>query len=182
MKMGRFLAIGLVTKIEVEKTKVQQAQMSVEQLQAKIQQECGFDADLYELIENEEIYDFRLKDEIWFEQLLPFLKTIYPLLYDKPSDYENVLVELDSMPSLQWMEWAKEKSEWTFQFDKYGDCDYLREGFFDFKIHYESVMLSMEGKILMEEYGRQFRFFKRMMAQTFKEFSLANALRVYITG
>ena len=180
--MGRFLAIGLVTKIRVEKTKVQQAQMSVEQLQAKIQKECGFDADLYEIIEDEEIYDFRLKDEIWFEQLLPFLKTIYPLLYDEPSDYENVLVELDSMPSSQWMEWAKTKSEAAFQFDKYGDCDYLSEGFFDFKIHYESVMLSMEGKILMEEYGRQFRFFKRTMEQTFKEFSLANALRVYITG
>ena len=33
--MGQFLAIGLVTKIEVEKAKVQQAQMSVGQLQEK---------------------------------------------------------------------------------------------------------------------------------------------------
>jgi hypothetical protein len=34
----------------------------------------------------------------------------------------------------------------------------------------------------MEMYRRQFRFFKRLMAQAFKDFSLANALRVYITG
>lgn len=180
--MGRFLAIGLVTKIEVEKTKVQKAQMSVDQLQAKIQRECGFDAGLYELIENEKIYEFQLKKEIWSEQLLPFLQTIYPLLYDELSNYESILVKLGSMPSSQWMEWAKTKPEAAFQFDGYGGCDYLREGFVNLKIYYESVMLSMEGKIIMEEYGRQFKFFKRIMVKTFTEFSLANTLRVYITG
>jgi hypothetical protein len=40
----------------------------------------------------------------------------------------------------------------------------------------------MEGKIVMETYGRQFRFFKYAMVQAFKEFMLAGALRVYITG
>lgn len=180
--MGQFLAIGLVTKIKVEKTKVQKAQMSTEQLQAKIQQEYGFDADLYEPIENEEIYEFQLKQEILIEQLLPFLKTIYPLLYDKSGYYEKILEELGSMPSSEWIEFTKKHPEEAFQFDKYGECDYLREKFVDLKIHYESVILSMEGKILMETYGRQFRFFKRLMTQTFKEFLLANALRVYITG
>jgi hypothetical protein len=180
--MGQFLAIGLVTKIEVEKAKVQQAQMSVGQLQEKIQQKYGFNADLYELIENEEVYEFELKKEILFEQLLPFLKTIYPLLYDESTYYDSILEKLGSIPSSQWMEFVQNESEEAFQFDKYGKCDYLRENFVDLKIYYESLILSMEGKIVMETYGRQFRFFKQLMTQTFKEFSLANALRVYITG
>jgi hypothetical protein len=145
--MGRFLGIGLVTKIKVAKTEVQKAQMSVEQLQAKIEQELGFDTGLYDLIENEDVYEFQLKEEILFEQLLPFLKTIYPLLYDKSDYYDSILGKLSSTPSSQWIEFSKKESEEAFQFDEYGDCDYLREKFVDFKIHYESVMLSMEGKL-----------------------------------
>lgn len=180
--MGQFLAIGLVTKIKVEKAKVQQAQMSVGELQEKIQQKYGFNADLYELIENEEVYEFELKKEILFEQLLPFLKTIYPLLYDESIYYDSILEKLGSMSSSQWMEFVRRESEEAFQFDKYGECDCLTEKFIDIKIYYESLILSMEGKILMETYGQLFQFFKLTMMQTFKEFSLASALRVYITG
>ena len=34
----------------------------------------------------------------------------------------------------------------------------IEEKFTDVHLHYESIMLSMEGKIMMEAYGRQFRF------------------------
>jgi hypothetical protein len=180
--MGQFLAIGIVSKISVAKKQVNKAQISVEQLQEKMQQECYFLPELYEINETEDFYYFELKEAILYEQLVPFLKTLYPLLYDESAYYESVLKELETLPLSEWLAWAKTKPEEAFQFDKYGECDYLRQGFSGIDVYYESLLLSMEGKISMETYGRQFRFFKYAMAQAFKEFSLAGALRVYITG
>jgi hypothetical protein len=39
-----------------------------------------------------------------------------------------------------------------------------------------------KGKIIMEEYGQQFNFFKYCMLQAYNQFPIASALRVYITG
>ena len=60
--------------------------------------------------------------------------------------------------------------------------DYLKKGFSRVTINYENIILSMEGKIIMEEYGRQFRFLKHTMKNAFKDFSLASALNIYITS
>jgi hypothetical protein len=180
--MGQFLAIGIVSKIGVKKTQVNKAQLSIEQLQEKMQQELSFLPELYEVNEEEEFYSFQLKEAVLSEQLVPFLKTIYPLLYDKSAYYESVLKELETLPPSEWLSWAETKPEEAFQLDEYGSGDYLRQGFSDIDVYYDCLLLSMEGKISMETYGRQFRFFKYAMAQAFKAFTLAGALRVYITG
>lgn len=180
--MGQFLAIGIVSKISVAKKQVNKAQISIDQLQEKMQQECYFLPELYEINETEDSYYFELKESILYEQLVPFLRILYPLLYDKSAYYESVLKELETLPPSEWLAWAETKPEEAFQFDEYGTCDYLRQGFSDIDVYYDCLLLSMEGKISMETYGRQFRFFKYAMAQAFKEFTLAGALRVYITG
>jgi hypothetical protein len=66
--------------------------------------------------------------------------------------------------------------------DENGGCDYLRYGFSDISVYYDCPLLSMEGKISMETFGRQFKFLKYIMMQSFKQFTLAGALRIYITG
>nr|VFK06080.1 MAG: hypothetical protein BECKLPF1236A_GA0070988_1000123 [Candidatus Kentron sp. LPFa]VFK22655.1 MAG: hypothetical protein BECKLPF1236C_GA0070990_1000128 [Candidatus Kentron sp. LPFa] len=66
--------------------------------------------------------------------------------------------------------------------DEYGMWDYLEKNHSSIQIYYDSLLLSMEGKISMESFGRQFKFFKYTMMQTFKQFGLSEALRVYITG
>lgn len=180
--MGQFLAIGIVSKIGVAKKQVNKAQISIEQLQEKMQQECYFLPELYEVSETEDFYYFQLKQVVLYEQLIPFLKKIYPLLYDNSAYYESVLSTLGTLPPSEWLSWAQTKPEEAFQFDEYGSCDYLRQGFSDIDVYYDSLLLSMEGKISMETYGRQFRFFKYAMVQAFKSFTLAGALRVYITG
>ena len=180
--MGEFLAIGIVSKIGVKKQHVNKTKITVEQLQEKMRQELGFVPEIYELNEEEDFYYFQLKDAVLHSQLIPFLKTIYPLLYDNPVYYESVLTKLETLPPSQWLEWAKTKPEEAFQFDEYGTRDYLKEGFSDITIYYDSMLISMEGTIVMECYGRQFRFFKQAMVQAFQPFTLAGALRVYITG
>jgi hypothetical protein len=92
------------------------------------------------------------------------------------------LKTLATMPPSEWLEWAESKPEEAFQLDENGACDYLRHGFTDIDVYTDCLLLSMEGKISMETYGRQFRFFKYAMIQAFKSFPLAVALQVYITG
>jgi hypothetical protein len=43
-------------------------------------------------------------------------------------------------------------------------------------------MLSHEGKISTEVFGRQFNFFDYCIHETFSEFPIVKALRVYISG
>ena len=180
--MGQFLAIGLATKIGVKKTEVDKAQLNIEQFQEKMKQELHYIPEIYVISDDNDFYHFILKDDIFHAQLIPFLKVIYPLLYDRSEYYDNIIKELKTLPPSEWLQWAEGKPEEAFQFDVYGMWDYLEKNHSRIRVYYECLLLSMEGKIVMEEFGRQFKFFKYTMAQTFREFSIAGALRTYITG
>jgi hypothetical protein len=180
--MGQYLAIGLVTTIRVEKSAVEKAALTTKVLKEKMATSFSFVADLYSLGEDDEYYVFTLKKVIFHGQLQPFLASFYPTFYDDKTYYDNVLLQLKEMAPEQWLEWADSKSECAFQFDSYGMSDYVSVGFTRLKFDYESVMLSMQGKVLMEEYNQVFKFFNYTMKQTFKSFPLSGALRVYITG
>ncbi len=171
--MGQYLAIGIVTEIKADKL----TNLNVEQLQERMQQQFHYVPDIYTVTDD---YHFTLKSEVLHSQLIPLLETIYPLLYSDSAYYQKVLQKLQTMPASEWLQWAENKPEEAFQLDEYGSSDYLypeRIG-----LYYNSLAFSMEGKIGMETYGRQFNFFKYTMQQTFKQFSLAGALRVYITA
>ena len=180
--MGQFLAIGLVTKIGVNKSKTDKINLSLEQLQEQMQRDLHYVPDLYTASEEDGYYHFLLNEEIFHAELPPFLKTFYPLLYSKPAYYEYVLEKLADMSPSEWLQWAQGKPEEAFQFDEYGTRDYLSVGHTRIPVSYDAVLLSMEGKIVMETFGRQFTFVKYAMMQTFRQFRLAGALRMYITG
>jgi hypothetical protein len=180
--MGQFLAIGLATKLYPRKTEVAKAQLSIEQLQNKMKEDLHFTPEIYVADETDNGISFTLKDDIFHGQLLPLLEVLYPLLYESSYYYNNVLQTLQTLPHEEWTEWSKGKSESAFQLDEYGMTDRIEEGHTSIPIFYESILLSMEGKILMEEYGKQFNFIKYTMKQAFKQFELSGALRIYITG
>ena len=180
--MGQFLAIGLATKIYVEQRELNAAQLTLDLLIERIREKLYFPPEIYETKEAKEGYSLNLKDYIIYEQLIPFLETIYPILYKNPVRYENTLEKLRTLPPSEWLNWAEGKPTEEFQSDEYGMSDTIKEKFKTVHLHYKSIILSMEGKISMEVYGRQFSFFKYTMNETFKKFSLSGALRIYITG
>ncbi len=183
--MGQFLAIGLVTKQIISKDQLEKGKISNEELISKMQKELHFNPVIFDFTENEKDIVFKLKKELFESELIPFLEKFYPLIYINNNSYLETLNELKSALSENWLPLAEDKSYEEFQIDNYGIEDNLC---FDkaFKprvtVYYESILLSMEGKIMMESYGRQFNFFKLCMTDMFKEFRLAGALRVYITG
>jgi hypothetical protein len=185
--MGQDLAIGLVTVASISKKEMEAGQISTSELIAEMEKQLHFTPELYEVHDTASVIRFSLKQEIFQAQLLPFLEEMYPLMYGagRSSTYEEVLKMLHETEPAQWLQAAESQSSEAYQQDSYGEQDYL---YFEkpFRPHvaisYKSIILSLEGKIFMEIHGRQFRFLKYCMVQTFGKHPLGGALRVYITG
>lgn len=185
--MGQYLTIGIATKCSTSKEDLQKHKITTEELLVKMQEEYHFEPSIYDMTETEDRYVFNLKPTILEKQLLPFLKKLYPKLYLGSSiDYTEIIELLESSAPDTWLDWLKDNGEEAFQLDSYGTSDYL---YFDkpfrpyIRLSFSNIiMLSLEGKISMETYGRQFTFFKYCLQEAFKEFSLAKAVRIYFTG
>jgi len=180
--MGQYLAIGLAIAMSVDKKEVEMLSIDLEELRGGMGEKFHYNPEIYDLSETGASYKFTLNEDVLRIQLIPFLEEIYPHLYDDSSYYQEILKKLKTTPSSEWLSWADKKPEQAFQSDQYGLSDYLKKNRSYLSVHTNHLALSMEGKISMETFGRQFGFFKYTMMQTFKQFSLAGALRVYITG
>lgn len=186
--MGQYLAIGITTRLTISKEEATKAKISFEEALQKMQQTLNFSADIYDFSEEKTYWLWSLKKEIWECELLHFLKTIYPLLYINKAYtvYEEVLKALSETAAQNWLKLAEDKSFSSFQIDEYGESERL---YFDEKpfqpkisVNSKSVILAMEGKIMMEVYGNFFKFFMLCVQKAFPNFQISKAIRVYITG
>jgi hypothetical protein len=184
--MGQFLAIGIVTEYVTSKINLQKYNITKNDLIAEMIIKLYFEPAIYDFSETDENYFFKLKSNVIENQLISFLEKFYPKVYlGRNQDFVNIIEILKNSEPSTWLKLSEEKSYEEFQLDVYGVPDYL---YFNkpFKPHANiystSIMLSLEGKIIIEENGRQFNFIKFCIQETFSEFSIAKALRVYITG
>ena len=180
--MGQFFAIGLTTEIYVKKSDVIKCKTDCSCVVDKMQGKLSYDPNIFENSEDEDHYIFLLKKDVFESQLIPFLSDFYTKIYQKPIMYEGIIEKLKSMPPEKWLEWAEEKPEDAFQLDEYGMRDTIEINYNCFSVYYVSLLLSMEGKISLEINERHFSFLKYCIMQTFSKYSLAGAIRIYITG
>lgn len=184
--MGQFLCIGLVTKMTVSKTKLLQANTTAAELLEAIESK-GYSRQIYDESADDSVITLDLKQEVLAAELLPFLEKFFPLLYneDDSTDWPDACETLRSSDPATWNEIAKKQTYYCFQEDRYADYEWIRckkSPNHRIPIHCDCIILSLEGKIAMEEYGCQFSFFKLCMREMLREFAIAAALRVYITG
>ena len=183
--MGQLLGIGLVTTLAVSQKKLQKCGVTIEECVEQMKQRFYFEPALYELSLDEDYYNWTLKTDILESQLVPFLESLYPMLYKNTHNFEETLKVLQKQTTTQqFLELADSKDIEEFQLNEYGESDYI---YFapskqSIGISYTSILLSHEGKIGMEVYGRQFAFFQYCIQKAFADFSLVKALRVYISG
>ena len=183
--MGRYLAIGLVTECGSSKIKLEQQNVTQEELIDGMKNKLHFDPTIYNLSEVNNNYLFTLKPDVLAQQLIPFLEKLYPLHYSDTTDYQQALDALKKTSPEEWLNLAEQKQGVAFQIDKYGQNEYFR---FDkpfrpsASIFSTSVMLAAEGKISMESSGMLFNVFRYCLQQTFINFPIAGAIRIYITG
>ncbi len=186
--MGQYLSVGIVTRLSVLKKEMEKGKIEQAEVFEQLENTLYFPIDIYDVTENDNAIILTLKNDVFMSELLSFLRKFYKIMYpDKEytTERDEVIEKLRTSLPADWMDIAENKSFCFFQKDKYGASDKL---YFekDFKpsvrVHYDGISLSTEGKIFMEEYGRQFNFVKYCMKAAFKEFAIAGALRVYITG
>lgn len=183
--MGQYLVSGIVTESVISKEKLTKYKISTEDLIKEMKYQLLFENDLYNLEENDEYIIFKLKNDIIERELLNFLEVYYPIYYYKNNVYKEALEKIKKTNSQDWIKLAENKSMEAFQIDSYGEEDYLSFDI-DFRptitVSHTTIMLTIEGKIFMEEYGSHFRLAKYCIKQAFKEFKISGAIRVYISG
>lgn len=184
--MGQYLAIGIKTNISIPKDR-NSKELSIEEIIDKMTSEWGFDASIYDFEETEKSWNWKLKISLFDEDFLSFLKAFYQQIYaNQSSDNDNVIKKLSNSPVTEWLVIASAKSFEAFQKDNSCESSYL---YFDDKpfrpyitINFQTIMLAMAGKIMIESSGGLFEFFEKMILQNFINFKISKAVKVYITG
>ena len=167
--MGRYVAIGLMTGLYFKK---REAEKVFDSSLVPLEMLRKFHApeDIYDVMENEEGTFLSLKDELLQEGLVDFLRDFYDSRYAF-SD------------SRQYIDEALEKVLYKFQMDSYWDPIYLLNKWDEtLRVRVFGIDLSVDGKILMECSNYLWDYVTTLMRESLKQYKVAGALHMTITG
>ena len=184
--MGRFLVIGMATRIVAVKKEVigcffsggfRNREVLLDTLNKR------FNAHgIYDIEEDDEEIRLVLKPDVAQKEWISFLRSFYKLRYGN-EDFEGVIDDLSKQNSLQsWLEIASRKEYESYQADRlysFPISDEKQDNRAHLVIDY--VILSLTGKIIMECYAQLFEFFTRLIRERLPEFRLADGLIIDIT-
>ncbi|MCL4555827.1 MAG: hypothetical protein M1572_02925 [Gammaproteobacteria bacterium] len=185
--MGNYLATGIVFEMTVSKKSKNGIAVALEDVFEKLARDRGFNPALYDVIDDETETVFRLKSDLLEQQLPSFLQDYYALMYaSKVESDENgsdVIAALEGKVTDEMLALAKSKSHTMFQLDTHHDMLYFRDKDFrpSLTVRYTIIILSIEGKAIMECYGTHFRFFKKCMLVAFSQHPIISTVQVFLT-
>jgi hypothetical protein len=184
--MGRYLAIGLTHQAFASREEMTKQEISIDELRQEIQKTFRYDLGLYDEETTDKHVVFTLKDAVLKDGLLPFLNAFYPIIYSDEKYYRWSLEHLQSTAFPQWLDLAKEKELQLFQYDQYGDPEYIwfSKGFQTrVVLRCNCIILYLgRGRVDTEGVEDFSRFFKYCLHEAFKEHAIAKALRFYYAG
>lgn len=182
--MGQYLAIGLRLMASVKKEQ-EFDEISVEDVLSKVENRYNL-SDIYERSEKEKYYVYSIKNEVLDKELVPLIEKFYALRYtkDEEMDTADVIETLKALPDTSArLDLLDDRRFQAYQASD--DMDYFNPDIFPLRevcVSSNNAILSIDGKIAMECYGRVFDFFSRCIAAQLQEFALSKALTVWIDG
>ena len=181
--MGQYLTIGIATHIVTDKERAERLFGNIDDFKSAFEKEFN-ESNIYQMRETDTAIVFDLKSAVAEPELMDFVRAFYELRYENKRDYEDVLEALSKENTLQgWLNIADEKRFECFQTDEY--VRYPIESpnpFCDLYLSIKQIILSIDGKIIMECYHDLFAFFTRLLQEKLKFYNLSNSLLVYISG
>lgn len=184
--MGQYLTIGVATKISVSKERAKrQASASPEKIKEAL--ELNYNkSGIYTVEETEDCVLLTLRPEIAEAELVDLLQDFYALRYSDKDEYIKEMMETLKNHT-KWEEWkeiADEKRFYYFQQDEYVITSTPCPGGWTNSLttYVEQILLSADGKIIMECWGDLFRFFTRLIKERLSKYQLADSLLVAISG
>ena len=184
--MGQYLTIGIATKISVRKDEAKwQASATIEKIKETL--ELNYNkSGIYTVEETEDSVLLKLRSEVAEAELTDLLQDFYALRYSDKDKY--VMEMMDTLKNYtKWEEWkeiADEKRDYYFQQDPYVITSTPCPGGWTNSLttYVEQILLSSDGKIIMECWGNLFRFFTRLIKERLSKYELADSLLVAISG
>ena len=183
--MGQYLCIGINTKISIERKSCRGSDATDEEIKETMKQHM-VNEELYDLTETENELVYSLKKEVAKQDWIRMLKEFYRIRYTETGeekDYEKLIEVLSQKNSLD--EWLEVGRKGMFCYYKMKRRPYyLCIGKWQslYRMDIEGIILSFDGKIIMECYNRLFQFFTQSIRERLKRYKLAQALQVYIYG
>jgi hypothetical protein len=177
--MGQYLTTSLLTRFSITKSDLESFPINnIKQIQNKF---INTEDDLFSIEETESNIIFRVKDNILLNELVVFLKVFYKDLHGTDAECQEIISTLDNDHDVQkWLTLANNKSFEKFQTDNFG-YSILYDGWKKLRINHSSIMLVLEGKIMMETYGKQFSFFEKLIRKTYSDFNISKLIKVGIS-
>lgn len=183
--MGQFLCIGIYTQIGASRKAVSSQYHNIDECRENIVKVEGLDEKLYDFHEDEEGISYTLKSNVLERDIVALTKRFYEMRYDfaDKCDSDAALAALEQCHNSQVvMELAQRKSFQCFQAGFTYDYVYAPRSIGGMLVNIQSIVLSLDGKIIMECYGQLFRFFTRLIQEKLADIPLSKALHVYIDG
>lgn len=183
--MGQFLCIGIYTQIRASRKDAEYQYHSVDECCEHIIKDKELDEALYDFSEDDEDIYYTLKPEILWRDVAALTKRFYAMRYRPGHEYDSDLAKeaLDKCQNCQEvMDLVRRKSFQCFQEGFTYDYVTATRTLGGMLISVKSIILSMDGKIIMECYGELFRFLTRLIREKLSDIPLAKALYVYIDG
>lgn len=186
--MGQYLFIGLRNHISVEKRRLGSKEEAIARNKAALEEQHTIPG-LYVEEEDENNYIYNLRSDIIEQELKPFLADFYRIRYkeigdfDMSKDCDKVLKGLQNCSTAEeYMDFARNNRYQPFRILSLPSF-FFTEPFEDAEpIHTEDIILSIDGKIIMESYNYLFRFLNQCIKERLKSYQLTNALRLFIGG
>ena len=185
--MGTYLATGIVVEMVVSKKSRDGKAVALEDVFEKLARDVGFNQAYYEVIDSEEETLLRLKSDLIEQQMPDFLRAYYAMMYASKEDSNDngldVIEAIEGKTADEMLTLAKNKDYTMFQLDGYHDYLYFHDKPFrpSLMVRYKTIILSLEGKAIMECYGTHFKFFKKCMLATFSAYPLISTVQVFLT-
>ena len=183
--MGRYLIIGLKLEACVYKDRINKyvsERRTKTDILAELENTLRLGSE-YDRKEEEDCYTYSLKQEICDKELLSFLKCFYDLRYiGENRESDTVMEKLSALSPQERLNLLEQKRFECFQEDEKTHYCYLDNcGWFEIPVYTRKIVLSMDGKIIMECYNEILDFFRRCIAKQLEDFRLTKALDVYLS-
>jgi len=180
--MGRFLVIGIATRMVADKNECEKAFKGVEGLKAAMENQFN-SSGIYQMSETESKIILELKPEVAEREWIDFIGAFYDIRYSDYVERDMVFEELSQKDNLKdWLEIAEGKEFEGYQATHFYYCPMdSPSAFYDAYVSMDVVILSLDGKIMMECYDSLFDFFTRLIREKLSNYRLADSLIIDIT-
>lgn len=181
--MGCFLVIGIATEIVANKAEAKKQFKGIENFKTAFEEKFNASG-IYQMKETESRIILELKPDIMRKEWVEFIQAFYNIRYITDESDQQIAIEAiaEKNNAEEWYKLAEERC-----FESYQELPlyyYPMESpsfWGDFHVGMDLIILSLDGKIIMECYNSLCEFFTRIIREKLTNYLLSDSLFVYIS-